>query len=650
MDIDEQFEVFYDAELTQNVSLPFRITSRYFISACLASSDRKEVYMLTSRTTKERVILRRLPGQGEANHAEYTLLHGLGHPNIPKAIELFEEEGFSYFIRSYIHGASLHQWIAARGVAAEREAVHIIVQLCDILTYLHTRQPAVIHRDIKPQNLILDPDGVLYLIDFDISRKFDPQAAKDTMFMGTSATAPPEQYGYGQTDARSDLYSLGILLIFLCTGLYERAALAKMPARLRKIAETCTQFAPKERYTSAVQLKRALFTHKRSVLFRIAAVVAVVCTIVGAFYIGRMWENTTNYPASADAETSVMSAGDSERKTSVAEDGTVSFASSMIEELVREKLRKKTEEPVTLSDLQAITELIVVGDPSEHRSLPIDFINDQAYYKGELLTRGEIRTLSDLALMKSLNTLLLAYQRIDDLSPIKELPLRSLTVAGNYVSDLTPLAGMKTLRELNINNNPVIDLSPLKELQRLEALHIQQCGVKDIAVLAEIPSLTYVDVANTACSDYSPLISLPSLATIDISETGAQNAALVTDNPYILKLIAINCGIESLDGFGPMPNLNRLDLCNNGITDLTGIERYQNLKNLVIRNTQINDLSPLIGLPLLEELDLRGVDVDLSPLLNVPSLHKIICSPDMQSRIDMIKDEAAFEIEIMELL
>ena len=156
-------------------------------------------------------------------------------------------------------------------MAAECEAVHIIVQLCDILTYLHTRQPAVIHRDIKPQNVILDPGGVLYLIDFDISRKFDPQAVKDTMFLGTLATAPPEQYGYGQTDARSDLYSLGVLLIYQCTGRYERAALAEMPPRLRKIAETCTQFAPKERYTSAIRLRRALLTHECSILLRIAA-------------------------------------------------------------------------------------------------------------------------------------------------------------------------------------------------------------------------------------------------------------------------------------------------------------------------------------------------------------------------------------------
>ena len=389
MDIAEQFAVFYGAELTQNVSLPSRIVSRYSINACFASSDHKEIYLLTSRTTEEQSIVRRLPpGQGEANQAEYNLLSGLDHPRIPKAIELFEEDGFSYFIRSYIPGASLYQWTAARGVAAEREAVHIIVQLCDILNYLHTQRPAIIHRDIKPQNIILDPDGIPYLIDFDISRKFDPLAVKDTMFMGTSATAPPEQYGYGQTDARSDIYSLGILLIFLCTGRYERAALVEMPPRLRKIAETCTQFAPKDRYASTSQLKRALLAHSHVLPLWFAAGIVTVCLVVGAFYAGRMLVGNAEpvasiAPASAQVGASPVSTGASGRKTAVAEDGTVSFASGIIEELVREKLGKESGEPVILSELQSITELSVVGVPSENRSMPIPFVNGQAYQNGE---------------------------------------------------------------------------------------------------------------------------------------------------------------------------------------------------------------------------------------------------------------------------
>ncbi len=316
MDIVEQFAAFYGLELRQAVSLPERIAARYSLNACLASSDSKEIYLLASRETNEQVILRRLPpGQGETNQAEYSLLSSLDYPHIPQAVELFEEEGFSYLIRSYIEGVSLHQWIAARGVASEHEAIGILVRLCDLLTYLHTRRPPVIHRDIKPQNVIIAPDGTVFLIDFEIARKFDPLAVRDTIFMGTSATAPPEQYGYGQTDARSDIYSLGILLIFLCTGRFERAALTEMPPRLRKIAQTCTQFAPRDRYASTAQLKRALLAPKRGLLLRLAAVLIILCALAGAFYAGRLFEGR-----GAPAVLSCVG-WESGRQTAVAEDG-----------------------------------------------------------------------------------------------------------------------------------------------------------------------------------------------------------------------------------------------------------------------------------------------------------------------------------------
>ncbi|MEA4845943.1 MAG: protein kinase [Clostridiaceae bacterium] len=643
MDTAEQFETFYDIELGQAVSLPERITSRYSVNACLASSDRKEVYMLTENEMNERVILRRLPpGQGEPNQAEYSLLSSLDHPHIPKAIEVFEEEGFSYLIRSYIQGNSLHQWIAVRGAASECEAIRIMVQLCDLMTYLHTRRPPVIHRDIKPQNVIIAPDGTIFLIDFDIARKFDPIAIKDTMFMGTSATAPPEQYGYGQTDARSDIYSLGVLLIFLCTGRFERAALSEMPPRLRKIAQICTQFAPKDRYASAVQLKRVLPAPKRTLLLRLAAGLAIVSAFAGGFDAGRLFEGN-GAPAALHA-----SVGKVERRTAVAEDGTVSFADGVIEDLVREKLGKEPGEPITLGEIQTITDLSVVGVPSENRSLPIDIYQDQAYQNGEPIMRGEIRTLSDLSLMKGLDNLMLVYQRIEDISPLKELHLQTLMLVGNYVTDLTPLADMKTLRHLNISNNPVTDISPLESFQRLKELYIQQCNVTDISVISKIPTLTSVDVSNIPCLDYSPLLALPLLSFVEMNDSSAQDVALVSGNLAMRELVAIHSGITDLDELKPMPDLIRLNLNHNEIKGLTGIERYKSLKNLAIRNVPVDDLTPLAGLPALEELDLRGVGADLSPLLHIPLLKKIICSPDMQVQIDQIKNEAEFEIEVLE--
>ncbi len=367
MGVCEQFEAFYGAQLSQNVELPVRILSRYCVRACLASSERKEVYLLASLQQGDRAVLRRLPmAQSPLNRSEYTLLRSMDHPRVPKAIALFEEDGFSYFLRSYIDGVPLHQWVAARGPSPQQEAADIIIQLCDILTYLHTRQPPVIHRDIKAQNVIVDSNGAVYLIDFDISRNFDPAAAKDTTYMGTSCSAPPEQYGYGQTDPRSDIYSLGMLLIFLCTGRCDRTALPHVPPRLRRIAQTCTQFAPKDRYASAAKIRRALASRRRAPLFRAAAAAAAILLAAGAFYLGCIYTKNTiaaNNPALIQTEN-----GETARRTAVAEDGTVSFASAAIEKLARDKLGKGAEDPITVSQLQSITELSLVGADSTDSS------------------------------------------------------------------------------------------------------------------------------------------------------------------------------------------------------------------------------------------------------------------------------------------
>lgn len=651
MSVSEQFEAFYSLELTQDLNLPPRISSRYSVKACLASSDRKEVYLLTSLLEGDHVVLRRLPlEQSELNRSEYALLLGIDHPRVPKAIELFEENGFSYFFRSYVDGVSLHQWVASRGPSSERETVDIIIQLCDILTYLHTRQPPIIHRDIKPQNVIIASDGSVYLIDFDISRNFDPAAVKDTTYMGTLGSAPPEQYGYGQTNSRSDIYSLGMLLIFLCTGRCDRAELLHIPPKLHRIAETCTQFAPKDRYASASKMKRALVSLRHTSLFRAVAVAGVILLITGAFYLGCIY--TKNSISSANAPALLQIEGeDAERRTAVAEDGTVSFTSAAIEKLVKDKLGKGEEGHVTLSELQSITELSLVGIDSKDLSVPIDFYSDQAYRNGDPINRGKISSLSDLALMKSLNNLTLIYQCIDDLSPLKDLKLQSLTIIGNYVSDLSPLSNMQTLRVLNVNNNPVADISPLKHLQRLEALHIQQSNVTDVSVVAELPTLTSIGAGQIPCLDFSPFLELSQLSYVEITGSGSEDAAIVSGNSNINELIAMNCGITSLAVLKTMPNLKELELSNNNLESLEGIERFQKLKRLIIRSTNISDMSPLISLPDLREIDLRGIeDVDLSPLLQISSLKKVFCSPAMQSSIDQIKNDASFEIEISELL
>jgi serine/threonine protein kinase len=151
---------------------------------------------------------------------EAHLLVGLNHPNLPKIQDYFADAGRWYLVMDFIEGETLETYLAHRtgGYLPVREALDIGIQLCIVLDYLHTRQPPIIFRDLKPANVMRTPDGQLYLIDFGIARHFHPGQAKDTMALGSLGYAAPEQYGKSQTTPRSDIFSLGALLYEVLTG------------------------------------------------------------------------------------------------------------------------------------------------------------------------------------------------------------------------------------------------------------------------------------------------------------------------------------------------------------------------------------------------------------------------------------------------
>ncbi len=150
---------------------------------------------------------------------EASMLRSLAHPNLPRVVDSFEEAGRHYIVMDFIDGASLGQMLRKRDRPfGEDEVVRWAGQLCGALDYLHGRTPPIIFRDLKPDNIMLDGLGRIYLIDFGIARHFAPGKAADTRQLGTLGYAPPEQYGHGQTDPLSDVYSLGVTLQHLLTG------------------------------------------------------------------------------------------------------------------------------------------------------------------------------------------------------------------------------------------------------------------------------------------------------------------------------------------------------------------------------------------------------------------------------------------------
>jgi serine/threonine protein kinase len=156
----------------------------------------------------------------EAFRREAQILSDLRHPNLPRVTDFFTEGGRPYLVMELIPGESLEKRIdRQRGQPLdETEVLQYGIQVAHVLEFLHTQDPPIIFRDVKPANIMVMPNGQAKLIDFGIARTYKEGKRRDTMSMGTAAYAPFEQFGKGQTDARSDVYSLAATLYHLLTG------------------------------------------------------------------------------------------------------------------------------------------------------------------------------------------------------------------------------------------------------------------------------------------------------------------------------------------------------------------------------------------------------------------------------------------------
>jgi WD40 repeat protein len=155
-----------------------------------------------------------------AFNREVTLLSGLTFPNLPRIYDHFTDREHWYLVTDFIEGETLEEYLKRtwNGRLPLEEVLEVGIQLCRVLDYLHTREPSIIFRDLKPANVMRTSDGHLYLIDFGIARHFKPGQPRDTIPLGSPGYAAPEQYGKAQTTPLADIYSLGVLLYQLLTG------------------------------------------------------------------------------------------------------------------------------------------------------------------------------------------------------------------------------------------------------------------------------------------------------------------------------------------------------------------------------------------------------------------------------------------------
>lgn len=198
--------------------------------------------------------------------AEIETLKKLKHPNLPSIVDVIEDADSFIIVMDYIEGRSLDKILEENGAQPESFVVEWAKQLCDVFGYLHSRTPPIIYRDMKPANIMLKPDGNIMVIDFGTAKNYEIDLG-ETTGIGTIGYAAPEQYigsGLGRTDARTDIYCLGITMYHLLTSIdpckniiSDKSIRAVNPALshgLDAIIQKCTQHQPSDRYQSCAEL------------------------------------------------------------------------------------------------------------------------------------------------------------------------------------------------------------------------------------------------------------------------------------------------------------------------------------------------------------------------------------------------------------
>ena len=216
----------------------------YSLAGVLSNKNNCEVLHLRNKTSENNLVLRSFPSV----LAAYEKLQNIRCDHLPEIYDVLQMDDGQIVLEEYIDGITVAQ-IMEIGKYRSAGARKVLLSVCNALSVLHDR--GIIHRDVKPENVMIGPSGRVVLIDFNASR-IESSASKDTVIMGTVGYASPEQLGLSQTDARTDIYAAGVLYNVMLTGQHPSISIA--PGKAGRIVRKCTAVNPDERYQTAAEL------------------------------------------------------------------------------------------------------------------------------------------------------------------------------------------------------------------------------------------------------------------------------------------------------------------------------------------------------------------------------------------------------------
>lgn len=255
------------------------IDGKYEILKQIGKGGMSTVYLAMDNRLNKQWAVKEIARKGFGkNHEEIVnevpadaeMMKGLDHPAIPTIVDIIDrkESDYIYVVMDYVEGESLDKVLAEYGAQPQDLVIDWAKQICDALGYLHSQKPPIIYRDMKPANVMLKPEGNIKIIDFGIAREYKEGNLADTTVLGTKGYASPEHYGGRQTDERSDIYTLGMTMHHLLTGVDPRPAdyiyapirqwNPELSGGLERIIDKCVSPDPKDRYQNCNELLYAL--------------------------------------------------------------------------------------------------------------------------------------------------------------------------------------------------------------------------------------------------------------------------------------------------------------------------------------------------------------------------------------------------------
>ena len=632
-----------------NDYLPEDMQEHWTVYECLKESEDSSTFLVKETATGILCVLKwGRNRQTEFLRNEMEIMKKMADrklSGIPKAYRIFEENGEVYLVREYIEGMSLAQMVLQKGGISEAEICRISRKICQTAEQFQNPDEPMIHRDIKPENIVVTPGGEVVFIDFGTMRSYKKDGSRDTFVVGTRGTAAPEQYGYTQTDQRTDVYAIGQTMLYMVSESYEMNQLSEcaVSRRMKKIIEKACSFEPDKRYGDAAQLRRAVEKCQANNRKKVYKKAGAVFGLIAAGYILAIFSPDGTVIENKRIETAEQSAAEEQIQAEI------TFREELIEEAVRKELGLSKTDKITASMLENVRKLRIVGK---------EILDDEDTFWGEGhhvdgkdssfgSVRGNITDLSDLAQMVNLEELALCNQKIEDISGLKELPLKKLYLSKNMITDFSVLLNLIDMDTLCIMENPAENLSVIGECTGILRLNIQGMNLTDIDFLKNL-SLDYLDMSNVEVENniFEPLTEMKKLDTLcmcDVNEAAAETLSQMST----LKALFMWGDSTILENLKPLKGMTQLETLafTTQISSLEGIEQFPSLNFLSVSFSLVKDLTPITGAENLQVIDISNADIkNFEPLFGHSGLTEVHCTEEQKEEIMKIDSSPDFEI------